>query len=35
VTPDLEGMTLVGEVTLDLGYGPITVPLSVPLAAPQ
>ncbi len=29
--PQLEGMRLVGEVTVDPGYGPITVPLSVPL----
>ena len=29
--PQLDGMRLVGEVTVDPGYGPITVPLSVPL----
>jgi uncharacterized membrane protein YgcG len=29
--PPMEGMRLVGEVTIDPGYGPITVPLAVPL----
>ena len=33
--PQLDGMRLVGEVTVDPGYGPITVPLSVPLAPPE
>ena len=33
--PQLDGMRLVGEVTVDPGYGPITVPLSIPLATAQ
>lgn len=32
--PSFAGIRLVGDVTIDLGCGPVTGPLSVPLAAP-
>ena len=32
--PDLSGLRLMGEVSIDPGYGPITVPLNIPLAPP-
>jgi|GEM_PF-2822731 len=32
-TPDLSGMRLMGEISIDPGYGPITVPISIPLGA--
>ncbi len=30
--PDLSALTMVGQVSIDLGYGPITVPIKVPLS---
>ena len=32
--PDLSGLRLMGEVSIDPGYGPITVPLNIPLGVP-
>lgn len=32
--PDLSGLRLMGEVSIDPGYGPITVPLDIALGAP-
>ena len=31
--PDLTGLQLVGEISIDPGYGPITVPIRIPLGA--
>jgi hypothetical protein len=33
-TPDLSGFQIVGDVTVDPGYGPITLPIRVPVPAP-
>ena len=30
--PDLTGLSLIGEISVDPGYGPITVPINIPLA---
>lgn len=32
--PDFSGLQIVGDVTIDPGYGPITLPIRVPLPAP-
>ena len=30
--PDMSGLSLMGEISIDPGYGPITVPINIPLA---
>ena len=34
-TPNLNGLQIVGDVTIDPGYGPITLPIRVPLPNPS
>ncbi len=33
--PDLSGLRLMGEISVDPGYGPITVPINIPLGPAQ